>query len=210
MQDKKSAGFVKTVENIWYHYKFIIIVAVCVLVAFSFAEYQAFMKKDPDVFVYHISTSGLTAMSKDEFRDSMSLIAEDYNEDGNITVDLKEDVWVPSLESVMAGGDLSSTDSFNLELAMGECIIYIMDKNFYETNKQYMADIEKSIGFLPEFAYDDKAILLTDLPASWRLPGFDAFSEDSYICLREKRVGMDKVSYEKHVKFFKKLIEYRP
>ena len=36
-------------------------------------------------------------MSKDEFKDSLKLIAEDYNKDGHISVDLKEDVWVPSL-----------------------------------------------------------------------------------------------------------------
>lgn len=209
MQDKKPSGFVKNVENIWYHYKYVIITIVAFVFAFTVASYQSLQKKEPDVFVYHISTDGLTAMSKDEFKDSLKLIAEDYNKDGHVSVDLKEDVWVPSLQSVMTGGDLSATDSFNLELAMGECIIYIMDKNFYETNKQYMADIEQAIGFQPKFAYDNKAILLSDLPAAWRLPGFDAFSEDSYICLRERRVGMNKESYENHVKFFKKLMEYK-
>ena len=115
---------------------------------------------------------------------------------------------MPELETVKAYGELSVTESFNLELALGECIIYIMDKSFYEGNRQYMADLESTIGYMPECAYDEKAIILSDLPAYKKVPGLYDFPPESYICLRDKRVGMEEDNYNNHVDYFKKLVEF--
>ena len=138
----------------------------------------------------------------------MAIVSEDYNEDGVITVDLKEEVYIPSLQTVQAYGEMSVTESFNLELALGECMIYIMDKSFYMGNKQYMKNLDEVIGYIPEFAFDEKAILLSDFPGYKNLPGFHDFAPESYLCLREKRTGMNEDAYNAHIDCLKNLVEY--
>lgn len=208
MNNRESKSFIKFIDNIWYHYKYVIIIALAAIVVFSIALSQSFSQKEPDIFVYHISTSGLTASSKESFQKTMAIISKDYNGDGQVTIDLKEEVYVPSLQTVQAYGELSVTESFNLELALGECMIYIMDKNFYTGNKQYMKNLNEVLGYIPEFAYDERAILLTDLPGYKNLPGLHDFAPESYLCLREKRTGMNEQAYNAHIDFLKRLVEY--
>ena len=208
MQDKKTFNFVKFVDNIWYHYKYVILLLIAAIIILSVLIFQSVTQKQPDIFVYHISTEGLTASSKDNFRNSMALIAEDYNGDGFVTVDLKEEVYVPASAEAYVQGGLSVTESFNLELALGECIIYIMDESFYNGNKQYMADIEAAIGYLPDYAVENNAILLSDLPAYRKMPGLMDLPAESYVCIRERRTGMDEDAYNAHIDYFKKLVEF--
>lgn len=208
MNNSKPKSFIKYIDNIWYHYKYVIVIVFVAIIVFSIALFQTLSQKEPDIFVYHISTQGLTASSKESFSKTMALAAKDYNEDGIVTVDLKEEVYTPSLQTVQAYGQLSVTESFNLELALGECMIYIMDKSFYEGNKQYMKRLDEAIGYIPEFAYEDKAILLSDLPGYKDLPGLHDFAPESYLCLREKRTGMNEDAYNAHMDFLKNLVEY--
>lgn len=209
MNSNNPKSFIKFVDNLWYHYKYVIIIALASIIVLSIALFNTVSQKEPDIFIYHISTQGLTAASKENFTKTMVLAAEDYNDDGVITVDLKEEVYTPSLHTVQAYGQLTVTESFNLELALGECMIYIMDKNFYEGNKQYMKRLDEAIGYMPEFAYEDKAILLSDLPGYKNLPGLHDLAPESYLCLREKRTGMDENAYKAHMDFLKNLIEYK-
>ena len=208
MNTSNPKSFIKFVDNLWYHYKYVIIIVLASIIVLSIALFNTFSQKEPDIFIYHISTQGLTAVSKENFTKTMSLAAKDYNGDGVVTVDLKEEVYTPSLHTVQAYGQLTVTESFNLELALGECMIYIMDRNFYEGNKQYMKRLDEAIGYMPEFAYEDKAILLSDLPGYRNLPGLHDFANESYLCLREKRTGMDENAYNAHMDFLKNLIEY--
>ena len=127
MTDKNEKSLVKFFENIWYHYKWTIIIGAAALVMLIAGLAQLASKKQPDVFIYHVSKSGITANSIDKLTDSLSAFAVDYNGDGIVNVDYKEEIYVPGVIST-AQGQLSVTDSFNLELFAGECVIYIMDE----------------------------------------------------------------------------------
>ena len=81
------------------------------------------------------------------------IFAKDYNGDGVVTVDFKEEVYIPEMVNSKPN-ELSSSDKFNLELALGDCVIYIMDESFYRGNKDYMCDLKEILGFLPEAYYD--------------------------------------------------------
>lgn len=207
MDNGKPKGFVKNIENIWYHYKYVILISLAALIMISVAMTQYLTKKTPDIYVYHIATSGLTAASQDDFRESMKLIAEDYNGDGTVMVEFKEEVYIPN-EVRTNTNELTVSERFNLELALGDCVIYIMDKSFYLGNRDYMCNLKDVLGYLPENAYDERAVMLSDLPAYTRVPGLQDFDPESYLCLRKRRTGMDEEEYAAHVDFFKKLIEF--
>lgn len=207
MNDTKPQTLAKKIENLWYHEKYVILAILAALIMVGFALAQSLSKKAPDIAVYHISQIGLTASSQDNFRESMKLIAKDYNGDGTVNIDFKEEVYIPEMIN-SSPNELSSSDKFNLELAMGDCVIYIMDESFYRGNKQYMCDLEDVLGYLPDMAYDDRALLLSALPAYKTVPGLRDFDPNSYLCLRQKRVGMKDSVYDAHVDFFKRLVEF--
>lgn len=207
MNDTKPQTLAKKIENLWYHEKYVILAILAALIMVGFALAQSLSKKTPDIAVYHISQIGLTASLQDNFRESMKLIAKDYNGDGTVNIDFKEEVYIPEMIN-SSPNELSSSDKFNLELAMGDCVIYIMDESFYRGNKQYMCDLEDVLGYLPDMAYDDRALLLSALPAYKTVPGLRDFDPNSYLCLRQKRVGMKDSVYDAHVDFFKRLVEF--
>jgi hypothetical protein len=172
----------------------------------SVATCQAVSKKTPDVFVYHISTKGLSVAAKEHFIQNVELVAGDYNNDGAVKADFKEDVYIPDQISTVQTG-LSATDSFNFELALGDCIIYIMDKNFFESNKEYMADLSEITGVNIDNVVDGKGIKISDLPSYKKLSGL-AYFKDEYISIKKKKDGMNEKEYNNHVLFFEALLNY--
>lgn len=210
MNSKKETSLVKFIENIWYHYKYVILISLAVLVMLFVGISQMVAKKAPDVFIYHVSSYGITAKSIDELTETLASFADDYNDDGAVTVDYKEEIYVPDVKATV-NGELSVTDSFNLELFAGDCVIYIMDESFYKGNRDYMVKLEDILGYVPSGAYDDKALLLSELPAYETTPGLCGLPADSFICVRQRRVGFkeaDKDVYDNNVDYFKRLVEF--
>ena len=210
MREHNEKSLVKFVENIWYHYKWAIL--LCCFFAFVFiaGTIQSLSNKKPDVFIYHVAAQGITASSVEKMTDSLSEFAIDYNGDGTVTVDYKEEIYIP--EVISAGqGQLSVTDSFNLELFAGECVIYIMDESFYRGNSDFMVNLSDVLGYKPGFAYDDKALLLADLPAYENVPGLCDLPAESFVCVRKDRVGlneMDSDNYENNLDYFRRFVEF--
>ena len=210
MKENNKNSLVKFIENIWYHHKWTIIIGFAAAVMLIAGLSQLASKKQPDVFIYHVSKSGITAASVDKLTGSLSAFAVDYNEDGIVNVDYKEEIYVPGVIST-AQGQLSVTDSFNLELFAGECVIYIMDESFYLGNKNFMVNLVDVLGYLPDSAYDDKSILLSDLPAYKTVSGLCDLPADSFICVRKNRIGlneMDKDVYENNLEYFKRFVHF--
>ena len=204
---EKPKGFVKNIENIWYHYKYVILISLAALIMICVGMFQMFSRKKPDVFIYHASTRGLAIASQESFIGAMKSVAKDYNGDGEVVVDFKEDIYIPN-EVKMNENAMTATESFNHELAYGECLIYIMDKSFFNGNKQYMTDLAAVLDEVPDFAVDGKGILLKDLPGYNKIAGLSDFEEESYICLRAKKIGMSEDYYADHADFFKNLVEF--
>lgn len=210
MDSRRETSLVKFIENVWYHYKYVILISLALLVMLFVGISQMASKKEPDVFIYHVSSFGITAKSVDELKSSLESFADDYNGDGSINVDYKEEIYVQNVTSA-AAGEVSVTDSFNLELFAGDCVIYIMDESFYKGNREYMADLEDVLGYRPIGAYDEKALLLSSMPAYRTTPGLCDLPSDSFICIRQKRVGLNETdtdTYSNNVKYFKRFVEF--
>lgn len=210
MKEQKENSLVKIVDNIWYHYKWVIIIAAFFVVVFAVCFGQLLSNEKPDVFIYHVSSQRLTLNSVEKLTAGLAEFSLDYNNDGAVNVDFKEEIYVPDVIST-GQGNLSVTDSFNLELFAGECVIYIMDESFYEGNKDYMMNLVDVLGYLPDSAYDDKALLLSELPAYKSTPGLCDLPEESFICVRKERIGlneMDEDVYENNLDYFRKLVEF--
>lgn len=216
--DKEKNTFLKWIDNIWYHYKPHIIIGFFALVVLVVGVAQSIGKKEPDVFIYYVGEGLVTVEAAEKFKDFASEnFTTDYNGDGTNVVDYKEDVFVMySADSEVEFNTYvyNSTDQlnivkrFNMELGMGECVIYIMEPGLYMANTDFFASFEDCIGYMPEFCLEDgKGVKLSDIPAYTQTP-LANYPGHYIMCIRSKRDGLKKGFYENNVSFVKSLLEY--
>ncbi|MBQ8758680.1 MAG: hypothetical protein IJZ20_03210, partial [Clostridia bacterium] len=138
----------------------------------------------------------------------------DANGDGKSVVDLKFDKFVMTEDAngkrkvYNPSEQFSITERFNLELASGECVVYIMEPAFFAGNLDYLASLEEELGYLPEKAVDGKGIRLSDIDSYKATTTLGYFPEDYIICLADREDRFDDAYYDGNVAFFKNLIEY--
>ena len=212
---KEKMTFLQWIDNVWYHYKPQIIIGAFAIVLVSVALSQCIKKEKYDAFIYVAGADGLTAMESDLFTEEMeSKFTVDANGDGKKVVDLKVEEFTMAVGPDGNAGvfnpekQVSEIGSFQIELSKGDCVIYLLQKEFFYPNLKYFASLESTIGYVPENAINGKGIRLGDLEAYWTTDTLKYFPEDYIICLADKEKRLDARYYEGNVKFFKKLIEY--
>lgn len=211
----EEVTFLGWLDNVWYHFKWHVIITFFALVIVIVGSVQFFSRQEHDVFIYVVGEQGLAAQDADKFmREMESAFAPDSNGDGEAVVDMKVDKFV-MVET--AGGkkalfnpseQLSVTERFNLELATGECIVYILQPGFFMGNLDYLASFEETFGYTPEGAVEGKGIRLSDLAAYGATITLGYFPEDYIICLADKESRYDEEYYNGNVQFLKNLVEW--
>ncbi len=212
----EEVTFLEWIDNVWYHYKAPIIIGFFAILLVSFASVQMLAKNEPDVFIYSVGDSALSAKGADEFKEDMQeKFAKDVNGDGKVVVDLKSDTFT-MVETddgkkyvYNPSNQMTETQRFNMELGMGECVVYIMEKGFFSPNLAYIAPLSEVLGYVPENAVHGKGMRLGDLVAYKSTKLFKNFPEDYIICLAAKRDRFDEEYYKGNAEFLKALIEYR-
>ena len=212
----EEVTFLGWLDNVWYHYKAGIIIGFCALVMFIACTTQFVTRDEHDVFVYCVGDFGLSAEAGDKFMQEMQdCFTVDSNGDGKRVVDLKVDKFVMTEDAngkkfvYNPSEQLSITERFNLELASGDCVIYIMEPNFFKGNLDYLAPLEEELGYEPENALYGKGLVLSDLPSYKATFTLSYFPENYIICLADREERYDDIYYEGNAEFFKNLIEYK-
>ena len=212
----EEVTFLGFLDNVWYHYKAAIVIGFFALIILVVGMTQMLTRDEHDVFIYCVGDVGLTAMAGDNFMNEMSMcFAPDANKDGKRVVDLKFDKFVMTEDAsgkrhvYNPSEQLSITERFNLELASGECIIYIMEPNFFKANKAFLADLSQELGYMPDNAVDGKGIVLSDLVSYKATSTLSYFPSDYVICLADHEDRYDENYYRGNVEFLDNLIQYR-
>lgn len=208
--------FLQWLDNFWYHYKVHTVIALFALAIVIVGSWQFFSREEHDVFIYVVGESGLAAADSDAFMNEMSeKFTTDKNGDGKKIVDMKIEKFIMTedangrKEVYNPNEQLTASERFNLELAAGECVVYIMQPDFFYANLDYLEDLQDAIGYLPENAVNKKGIALSDLPSYKATMTLSYFPEDYIICLADKENRIDDDYYEGNVEFFKNLIEFK-
>ncbi len=218
-ETKEKMTFLEWVDNIWYHYKWFIVVGFCALIMFGVAMFQQCSKVEPDAFVYYVGKAGPSAEGIHNFcSDLQDIMPRDFNGDGKKQVDYKEDIFVmytPDTQTPNSGSQIYNEtkqmniiQSFNIELGMGECIIYIMEPNLFKGNLDYIKPLNEVLGYEHKEAVEGKGIRISNLRAYYKTALGD-FPSDCIICIRQKRDGDDKDFYQANIETFKALVEYK-
>lgn len=181
------------VENIWYHYKWLIIFGGMLIVFLVVSLTQILSSKDPDVNILHVGPMYISATAAEQLEATMADFAEDYNGDGNIKVGIL-DITVNKFGNEDAGIDPVNYDHnnkglqrFQTEIRAGDTVIYALDKEFFDVciEEDLLTPLDEIIddAYMPENTVDGYGVYMKDLKVK-ELKGFDSIPETAILCIR--------------------------
>lgn len=212
----EEVTFLGWLDNVWYHFKAPIVIGFFALIIIVVGTTQMATREEHDVFVYCVGDMGLSAEAVDKFTSEMQdKFTPDSNGDGKNIADLKFDKFVMAENAAgkkivfNPSEQLSVSERFNLELAAGECIVYIMEPAFFYGNLDYLASFEETLGYVPENAIEGKGIKMSDLKSYKATMTLSYFPEDYIICLADMEKRYEEDYYMGNVQFLENLIKYK-
>jgi len=206
-------------ENIWYHYKWLILIVLTLGSLMIIGIAQMIGKGDPDVHILFIGQNYITAEGRKEAEKSLSKVIPDYNGDGKVSMDLVE-LTVTTIpgQSYDYVYQQDAMTRFETEIRAGMSTVFIVEESFYDKITKLGLAAPLSVVFgegkVPENAFDEFSFRLRDLDIAEEA-GFSRFPRESYVCIRhspendEINYSRTMEDYEHNLDFFKKAVEYR-
>lgn len=227
----------KWLVNFWYHYKWVTLVTAFFTVTLSIIIIQMITKTNPDSNILYGGPAVLTANQTKEIENAFNaLLPEDFNGDGEkitslqaITLMTKEQIAKAEAEaaensSVFVYNPQSlenNKTSFSTQLFSGEYVICLIDpeqyKNAYKAGG--FAPLSELFGEnnIPEYAYDDCALLLSETNFSKFFTAMSVFPDDTLICVRKmssvsaiKGKSKAEREYNNQLRLFYSIIAFTP
>ncbi len=227
----------KWLDNFWYHYKWVTLVTAFFTVTLSIIIIQMITKTNPDSNILYGGPAVLTANQTKEIENAFNaLLPEDFNGDGEkitslqaITLMTKEQIAKAEAEaaensSVFVYNPQSlenNKTSFSTQLFSGEYVICLIDpeqyKNAYKAGG--FAPLSELFGEnnIPEYAYDDCALLLSETNFSKFFTAMSVFPDDTLICVRKmssvsaiKGKSKAEREYNNQLRLFYSIIAFTP
>lgn len=227
----------KWLDNFWYHYKWVTLVTAFFTVTLLIIIVQMISKTNPDSNILYGGPAVLTANQTKEIENAFNaLLPEDFNGDGekitslqSITLMTKEQIAKAEAEaaensSVFVYNPQSlenNKTSFSTQLFSGEYVICLIDpeqyKNAYKAGG--FAPLSELFGEnnIPEYAYDDCALLLSETNFSKFFTAMSFFPDDTLICVRKmssvsaiKGKSKAEKEYNNQLRLFYSIIAFTP
>ncbi|MBO5440237.1 MAG: hypothetical protein J6A53_06235 [Clostridia bacterium] len=212
-------------DNIWYRYKWAIIIGSIMLVIAVILIVQVAMKKDDDIKIAYV---GPAYIADTETRDSLinifSLIAKDYNGDGEKIINITSNVILNSEQiteedeegrkpnASQVGQNQQYLNTFIQQMQSGDFTIYLVDSKLYEESlKGVFVNIEEALSMdIPdEMKYDDYSIYLSKTEFGSYYKGLDKLPDDTIALVLQKTVFADEDDYNNSIEFLKNMINFK-
>ncbi len=198
-------------ENIWYHYKWLILIILVLGSLVIVGTIQIFEKGDPDVHVMFIGQNYITAEGRKEAEKTLGKVFKDCNGDGKVSMDLVE-LTVTTIpgQSYDYVYQQDALTRFETEIRAGMSTVFIVEESFYEKIKDNglaapLADVFGKDN-VPENAYDEYSFRLRDLDVAEE-DGFCRFPRESYVCIRHSPEN-DEINYSRTMEDYKNNLEF--
>ena len=221
MEEKTKLTPKEWLENIWYHYKWLIIFGGLLVVFLAISLTQLLSNKDPDVSLLYVDKMYYSDLETD-IRTTTASLADDYNEDGKTVVDM---LTITINEATDASGDPIHYDfnntnlqRFNVEITSGDATILILDPEYFGicVEKGLLVKLSDVIddAYMPKNVINECGVKVSALDA-FKLPGFCRVEEDAIICLRrfpkegEIKYGRTEEEWNGNKKAFVNIIKYK-
>lgn len=180
-------------ENIWYHYKWLIIFGAVFVAFIAISLSQFLAAKDPDVNIMHVGPMYISAEVAETIETTVGKMSDDYNDDGEIKVEIL-DITVNKFGNEEAGIDPVNYDQnnkglqrFQTEIRAGDTVIYALDKQFFDicVEEGLLTPLSEVIddAYMPETVIDGYGVYISELDA-YELDGLSKIPETAILCLR--------------------------
>lgn len=201
---KEKGKLLKFLDNIWFYYKWHILIGLLVLVTVTVATVQCMAKTEPDVTVLYVGLKDIGA-DREAMTAEFGGYFDDVNGDGDKSIRF----------TFMGTTDTATSTRFQTEMAAGDHLIYIVNDEYYKrlVNSKILAPLSETSGFVQDNAMEDGYGIRLKYLNIGETEGFGSIERNSILCMRGN--NGDRVDYEKadklyknSLKFFRSLFEY--
>ena len=154
-------------ENVWYHYKWLILIVLVLASVIIVSVTQILQKGDPDIHVLFIGQNYITAEGRNEAEESLNKVSSDYNGDGKLSMDLVE-LTVTTIpgQSYDYVYQQDALTRFETEIRAGMSTVFIVEESFYDKITKLGLAAPLSVVFgegkVPENAFDEFSFRLRE------------------------------------------------
>ncbi len=212
-------------DNIWYRYKYAIIIGAILLVIAIVLIVQVASKKDDDIKIVY---AGPTFIADTETRNSLttifSTVAKDYNGDGELIINITSNVILNSVQineedeegrkpnATQVGQNQQLLNTFKQQMQSGDFTIYLVDRQLYEESlKGVFVNLEQVTGMDIDdsIMYDEYSLYLKDTDFGSYYKGLNKLPDDTLVLVLQKTVFADSDDYNNSIEFLKELLAFK-
>lgn len=158
----QNSRFFKWLDNVWYHYKWHILIGLFILFTVTVCVVQCASRDKYDALFVYSGDKVLSGEEREAFSGALSeVLAQDYDRDGKKTVQLV--TFTVFSDGTQPIGSTDSARDLTNYLNTGECSVWLVSPYVYETTGLSSRAVPLSETFgnaLPEGAVDGVAVLL--------------------------------------------------
>lgn len=182
--------------NVWYHYKWPIIIAVFFLIVAFIGINQMANRVKYDISVLYSGPGVIVGDNADAVSEALgNLTKTDVDGDGKTNVKIYSYTYYSEAQieerknlglNIDYQGNADSYSNFNNMVFTGECGIMFLDYELFCTVRDSggLVTLESVFGETPEGAIDEYGVRLSDLKAYKFYSALQTMSADTVICLR--------------------------
>jgi len=222
----KNSKFLTWLDNFWYHYKWVTIIAAFFIIVALVCIIQACTNESSDFIVTY---AGSTYLSDDDKKSVENVLNNEFSdaitEEETLKIGLisynvytKEQIIALEKETTYDGDKKYSINTavnseqmstFQNQLGTGSGSVLIMDKELYEFMFKVDGEAERLMplseiyGDMPEGAIDGYAIRLGDTDMYKNNRSIRCLPADTVICLHRKIVSQKQENYDREIIAFK-------
>ena len=190
------------IENIWYHYKWAIILGGLIIAFVAIALVQFLSNKEPDVRIMHVGPMYISPAANDKIEATLAPMSGDYNDDGEVNINIL-DITINKFS--VEGSDVvynydknnEGYTRFQTEIRAGDSIIYLLDEPYFNVcvEEGLLTPFDEIIddAYMPENVISGCGVKISDLDAH-KLDGLSSIPDTAILCIR-RSPEKDEISY---------------
>ena len=226
----KGNKFLSRLDNYWYHYKWVTLVAAFLIVVFSVCIIQSCAQKDSDISITYAGRAMFTEIDRKSIEGVFAdALPEEFEKDASSAllsyyILSKEQIEEMEKETHADGEDVyvdrsfitSEKENFESQLQTDTSSILLLEPWLYREmvgnnqSTQVIKPLSEIFGETPEGALDNYGIRLGDTELYKNNPELSCLSEDTVICLFEKRLWQKEKDYNMEIAAFKAFTKLAP
>lgn len=227
VEEAKFSSIGSWLENFWYHYKFQTVATIVVLFTVIISGYQLLSREKYDYHMLYAGPQVVAIQDLHYMTIAMEEIADDYDGNGEVSV-LIDDILMLSPEEIEAAkeagayldGDFmsKSMNEYYQQILGGNDVICLLSPYMYRIvyNEGGFLPLSEIFDEIPDTAYDDCGIILSETDFGKEFNGINDLPEDTILCIRRlssmakfKGEKKTRAAHEASIELFKKIVTYQ-